>query len=171
MHQSYLLYRIAFSLLLVLPFTICFSQQDTSKHYLIVETKELSLLTALNVGKYTSGEIGIGINEFGQSGPQLNGLCYYFSNEIKLGDKFLMGPKIGIHLIGGLALGISLIYYTNLDSSSLVFRPDIGIGYQRFKMAYGYNVKISNKDFQGISTHLFTIMYLFRLKHLGEIRR
>jgi hypothetical protein len=125
----------------------------------------------LNVGKYTTGELGIGINQFGQVGPRLSGVCYYLGSEIKIGNDFLLGPKIGVHFIGGLAFGFSLIYFTNLDSGSLVFRPDIGIGYQKFKMAYGYNAKISNTHFQGISTHLFTIIYLFRLKHLGEIHR
>lgn len=138
---------------------------------MIDQVKELSLLTAINVGKYFNAEVGIGINIFGRVGPHPNGSCFYIGNEIKVSDKLLIGPKVGIHLMGGYAFGISFIYYTNFDSSCLVFRPDVGIGIQRFKMAYGYNVKLSNKHFNQINRHLFTIIYLFRLKHLGVIRR
>lgn len=152
--------------------SICgYSQIDSSKHYVVDLTKELSLLTAIDVGKYVNAEVGIGINSFGTVGPHPSGVCYYLGNEIKVSDKLLIGPKVGIHFIGGLAFGFSFIYYTDFDSGCIAFRPDIGIGFERFKMAYGYNAKLSNKHFNGINTHLFTVIYLFRLKHLGVIRR
>lgn len=172
MQQSFIPGRTSLCLFLILVFSKSFSQQkDTSVYYAIDQTKELSLLVGANVGKYVNAEIGLGINRFGRVGPHPSGVCYYFANEIKTGDKFLLGPKIGIHFSGGMAFGFSLIYYTDFDSSTVVFRPDIGIGFQRFKMAYGYNFKISNKHLSEISTHLFTVIYLFRLKHLKDIRR
>ena len=149
------------------------SGQDSTRPYLFMvdQVKELSLLTSFNVGRFSFAELGIAWNRYGRIGPHPNGVAPYISGEIKLGDELLVGPKVGVHMMGGFAFGVCFIYYTDFDNGSFVLRPDIGIGISRFKMAYGYNWQLSNKDFDKVSSHLFMVVYLLKLKKIKEIKK
>src|SRR5262249_38135096 len=144
------------------------SGQDTT--CLVDQVKERSLLTSINVGRYTFAELGLAWNRYGRIGPHPNGIAPYISSEIKLGNDLVLGPKIGVHMIGGIAFGVCFIYYTDFDEGSLMLRPDIGIGMARFKMAYGYNFKLSNKEFDKVNSHLFMVVYLLKLKKIKDIK-
>ena len=81
----------------------------------------------------------------------------------------VIGPKIGAWIAGGsggMAMGLNLIYYTNFDQSSLRIRPEIGMGFGRFKVVYGYNIPLYNKAFEGINKSNLGIALLFSIKHL-----
>lgn len=65
-----------------------------------------------------------------------------------------MGPKIGVWIGGGMAMGLNLIYYTNFDKNSLVCRPEIGMGIEKFKLVYGYNWRWTKSLLLSINTRL-----------------
>jgi hypothetical protein len=62
-------------------------------------------------------------------------------------------------------MGLNIIYYTDFDKASVVFRPEIGLGIEKAKLVYGYNWKF-NKPFDGINKHLAGLTYSFTLKRL-----
>ena len=97
--------------------------------------------------------------------------AYFASTEIKLGDKFIVGPKIGVWATGGsggMAIGLNMIYYTDFDNSNLVFRPEIGFGLDKFKLVYGYNVKLTKNGLDRINKNLVGLTYCFKLKQLKD---
>jgi hypothetical protein len=97
--------------------------------------------------------------------------AYFASTELKFGDKFIIGPKIGAWASGGLgamAMGVNMIYYTDFNNASVVFRPEIGFGYQSFKLVYGYNAIVSKNKLDGINRHLGSVIYCFKLKKLKD---
>ena|SRR6201991_1096119 len=131
-------------------------------------TKEHTLLVGFNAANYIYGEIGYAFNRYGTAGHHPIATAFYGGSEVMIGKDFIIGPKIGWQAMGGLAMGGSMIYYTNFDAGSLVLRPEFGIGMERFKMVYGWNVKITNKDFERINTHLFSFSYLITLKTIKQ---
>lgn len=68
-------------------------------------------------------------------------------------------------MAGGFAMGLNLIYYTDFDRSSLVFRPEIGIGLDKAKLVYGYNWDWT-KGLNSINKHQVGLTYCFTLKRL-----
>lgn len=127
-------------------------------------TEERALLLGFNTGPYTYAEIGYAFNRYGNAGPHPIASAWYSGSEIMIGRDLIIGPKIGVHMLGGLGLGGCMIYYTNFDEGSLVLRPEFGMGIERVRMAYGYNFKITNTDFERVNRHMFTFAYLITLK-------
>lgn len=80
----------------------------------------------------------------------------------------VIGPKIGAHIMYGMAMGASIIYYTDFNKGSLVFRPDVGVGLFSFKISYGCNFKIINTSFGRINKHLANLVIFFKLKKLKD---
>lgn len=149
------------------------AQQDSiaPKYNFRKMQKEWAVLVGFNAGDSFFGDIGFGINEYGSAGPHPIAVSFTAGSEIQFRhtDK-LIGPKISMHMMGGSALGFNLIHYTNFKKTSLVFRPEVGFGVQRFKMTYGYNFRLSKRDnFASISSHLFSLMCLIHVaKHEEE---
>lgn len=144
------------------------SQDTTAIPYKSRFTNERALLLGFNAGSYIYGEIGYAFNSYGTAGHHPIATAFYGGSEIMIGRDFIVGPKIGWQAMGGLAMGANMIYYTNFHGGSLVLRPEFGIGMERFKMVYGWNVKITNKDFDRINTHLFSFSYLITLKTIKQ---
>lgn len=136
--------------------------------------KYFSLLGGYNVWNYNFIELGLAINKHGVLVIHPYADAYFVSTEIKLSNKLLIGPKIGCWASGGIgpcSMGLNLIYYTDFKGSSLRFRPEIGVGMWNFKLVYGYNVAITNKDFNGINKNNLSLAIAFGLKKIKTIRR
>jgi hypothetical protein len=131
--------------------------------------KDFSILTGYNQGKYGFADIGLAINHYGTNRHPFS-LDYFISNEIKLDKDLIIGPKIGVWLAGGFAMGLNLIYYTDFDKNSLVFRPEVGIGIDKAKLVYGYNWHWTN-SLTNINQHQIGLTYCFTLKRLKNIEK
>lgn len=133
---------------------------------------ELCLLTGYAQGRYGFGELGISANVWGTAHHPF-GAAAYMATEVRLDRAAIIGPKLGIFLTGGFAMGAQAIYYTDGGEGTLVFRPEYGLGLFKFKPIYGYNLRITNKDMPGLSSHMVSATYCFRLKRLkgDDLRR
>ena len=169
-----LLMKNKFQLLFILT-TVTYSLQaqvtDTIKQKEIVLKKTFCLLTGYSLGTYSYADIGFAKMSSTTIGHHPFSSAYFASTEIKLGDKFIIGPKIGGWIAGGssaFALGLNMIYYTDFDNGSLVFRPEIGIGFDNFKLVYGYNANLASYRLDRINKNLVGLTYCFKLKQLKD---
>jgi hypothetical protein len=166
---------IKHSFLILLLVFICLTghsqTKDSGEYRKGYMEKELGLLIGANVGHSGLLEIGLSKVAYGSDGHHPLGYGYFISNEVKLSGKFIMGPKIGVYFAGGssaMGFGCDLIYYTDFDKGSLTLRPDIGFSVSKFRIAYGYNFKMTNKDFAGINRGVLHISYSIRLKKINR---
>lgn len=173
-----LLMKNKFQLLLLLTL-VSFSLQaqvtDSTKRNDIILKRSFCLLTGYSQGTYSYADIGFAKLSRTTLGHHLFSFAYFSSTEIKLGGKFIIGPKIGVWAAGGsgaLAIGLNMIYYTDFDNGSLVFRPEIGFGIQNFKIVYGYNANLTKYRLDRINKSLVSFTYCLKLKQLKDkIRR
>lgn len=153
------------TLMLLLCASVAFGQETAITHSQAkTYKKDLSLVTGFNQGSYSFAELGLAINHYGKNRHPFS-LNYFISNEIKLNQDLIIGPKAGIWIGGGYAMGLNLIYYTDFDKGSVVFRPEIGIGIQKVKLVYGYNWNV-NKGLFKINQHQVGLTYCFTLKRI-----
>lgn len=172
-----LIYLIALVLIYGFTFSISFAQSDslqkndTDYHRFLIK-KDIALITGYQVHKNHFAEIGIGIKRHETFGIHSNTLVYGISNEIKLSNDFIWGLKASVWGgTTGINLGLNLINYTNFDKSTLRFRPEIGSGTDSFRFFYGYNLAITNKNFEGINRHNFGLNIILNLKTIEEIKK
>ncbi len=163
-----------FFLLTLIFFSFVLQAQtvDSFRIRLLYKEKSLSILTGLSSGQYVFAEIGLSKITSGSDGhhPFMSG--YFISNEIKLSDRTVVGPKVGVWAAGGMsgiAMGVNVIYYTDFKNGSLTFRPEVGIGMDLFKIVYGYNLQLTNKSFDRINTNLVSLVCFFKLKKKRSI--
>lgn len=165
---------LLFLYLIILVSTVS-AQTDTVKHHSGDSTimrsyqqeKHLSILVGYNFWGHHFGELGIAYNLIATTGYHPYASAAFISSEIEIQKNPIIGPKIGVWATGGasgMGLGLNLIYYTDFEDSSLRFRPEIGFGIHPFKVLYGYNIPIYNKDFKGINTHVVSFALLFSIK-------
>lgn len=154
-----------------------FSQSDTNYEVDSIRMgnfmeKHFSLVTGYHIHRNQFLELGVGVKNNGVVGTHPVTSIFGISNEFKINDirnDFIWGFKGGIWLGGGVAgmnLGINLINYTDFIDNTLRFRPEIGFGFDHFRMVYGYNLPIINRDFTGINKHNFSLNIIFDLKEL-----
>ena len=172
-----ILYLIASVLIYCFTFSTSFAQSDSLEndysnyncpHYF---KKDIALITGYQLQKSHFVEIGIGImkDEVGTHHPST--LIYGISNEFKLSSDFIWGLKVGFWMGGGAAgmnLGANLINYTNFTENSIRFRPEIGVGFNHFRIVYGYNLALTNKNFEGINRHNFGLNIILNLKTIKK---
>lgn len=149
---------------------ITYEQNDSVKVIHVDEEKQLGILLSYQLGKYSYGELGFAALLHSRYGFHPVSSVAFVSSEFKMGDKFIMGPKAGFWIGGGLALGLNAIYYTDFDEGAFVLRPEIGFGLYGFKLVYGYNWNLTNKDFRGINTHFAGITYAIPVKKTKTTR-
>lgn len=135
--------------------------------------KNISLLAGYNGCAYQYAELGIALNEFGTAGIAPMAWAVFASCEVRLHKEPVYAPKIGAWMGGGcagMALGINLLYYTKPNNGRLCLRPEIGLGFDRFKFVYGYNILFSNSNeyFSGVNRNNLGIVYLFGIKKISE---
>lgn len=72
----------------------------------------------------------------------------YFSNEFKLGSKFVWGPKVGaLSSFMLIVVGAELVYYTDFDTGSLRLVPFIGFGSHLFRLTVNPNITLTQGEF------------------------
>ncbi len=127
------------------------STGNNASEYIKGDTN-LSLLIGYNFWKYHYGELGFAVSRLDKEDHHVGGFNIYLSSEIKIDRDLLIGPKAGIWLsnsIGG--IGLNLICYSDLEQTAWRFRPEYGLGMTRFKLVYGYNIALTNKDFKEVN--------------------
>ena len=129
---------------------------------------DLTLISGYQIHKNHFAEIGIGIKRDGIVGHHPSTIIYGITNEIKLYNGFIWGLKAGLWVGNGYNLGLNIINYTDFKESALRFRPEIGFGFGKFRVVYGYNLALTNKEFRGINTHNFGLNIMFDLKKLNK---
>ena len=151
--------RVALSISAVFITSIILAQSKTDTLINWRSFKEKS--PAIHLGFNSTYEIGLGKFMSTTDGHHPFSSLTYFSSELKkYNNKLLWGPKVGVWASGGCcggSMGLSLIYYTTSDTSSLKFRPEIGFGVLYFRLYYGYTISITNKKFWPISRNIFGV--------------
>lgn len=116
-----------------------------------------AVLVGYNLGHSSYGEVGFALNSsfhFMLFGTK------FIGSEFRIGGSdFIIGPKVGMYFGMGLGIGLNAIYYTNFEEGSFVFRPEFGTTAFVMKIFYGYNWKLSNRDFKGINSHQLAVAY------------
>lgn len=146
---------------------------DSSAHYRSWREHhdELTLLVGYHQGRYGFAEVGVGRNQYGSNHHPYD-IAYYLGAEVRVDRPELVGVKVGAYVDGGFAMGVQLIQYVEGAEQCTVFRPEMGIGFFKFKMTYAYNVGLSSERLSGISTHMLSLTYALRLKRLpGDDRK
>jgi hypothetical protein len=131
--------------------------------------KNLSLLLGYNFWGFHFFEIGFGMNQLSFQDNKVEGSNMFLSTEIKIANEVIFGPKLGLwagSASGG--VGLNLIYYMHSKGEALRLRPEIGLGLSSFKIVYGYNLVLTNKDFQGINRNIISLNVLLRLMTLKK---
>ncbi|MBW7960587.1 hypothetical protein H3C65_03810 [Patescibacteria group bacterium] len=164
--------KIFLSLLFLSGIFICFGQTRGMENGTIIYKGPTSVskivdqptvLIGFNQGKRSMGEIGFGWFSFG--GP---GISFAKYASLEMGSnrtKFIMVPKIGAWAGMGTGVGLNLLYYSDFQHGTLVFRPEIGLAFWRLKLMYGYNVRLSKDPVGGINLHQVNLSYLIAVKN------
>ncbi len=118
-------------------------------------TKAWGIIAGVGKNRNITTEFGYGIAFYG--GHYWKFASLYFGNEfLYQNGKWIYAPKISLWGNGGMAFGLNLIYYTDLHKiERFVFRPEFGVGIYKFKLAYGYNITLTEKDVDDIWRYFF----------------
>lgn len=130
--------------------------------------RTIDILGGGNAGHYVFLELGIARRWDRIVGHHPSTQVAFLGAEGLLGPERIIAPKVGVWAGGGaagLCVGINALWYTNGTASAFCFRPEIGIGFDRFKMAYGYNFLTT--DMSRVNRHLASIALLFPIKLEG----
>lgn len=71
---------------------------------------------------------------------------------------------------GGMNIGLNLCHYTNFKGYSFQFRPEIGIGFNIFRMVYGYSSPIIKANYDLPNFHSFSLNVMIPVKKLSETK-
>ena len=132
----------------------------------IVRSDSTSKTLNINLGyNYSSShivELGISFRNFKTAGYHMGENHLALSGEVILGNDLIIGPKISGWIAGGssaMAMGFSLINYTDFNQNEFNVRPEIGFGLFGVKVVYGYNLKIFGDGFDEISKSSFSLIF------------
>jgi hypothetical protein len=174
------------ALLLLLSFTCAGSliaQVDTTRYKFrddsitytrptFYTTKSIAVIGGYYYYKRNAIELGIGKKSDATVGHHpFTGVMYVSTEITRYQGDLLWGPKIGVMGMGGCcggSMGLSLIYYTHPEGSSLKFRPEIGFGISVFRAFYGRSFSITNKEFWPFSPNVLgvnVVINVMRLSH------
>lgn len=141
-----------------------FSQTDTTNYQYPKDSyrveRHIALVTGVNIHKNLFVEGGLAIKDNGVAGHHPITRVFAFTSEFKFLDKFIYAPKAAVWLGGGatgMNMGLNVIYYSDSEEGALRCRPEIGFGFDVFRVVYGYNIAITNKNFQYINKHNFSL--------------
>jgi hypothetical protein len=155
-------------ILTVASYSLQAQLKDTSNYNEITVDRALRLLAGYSVGTYSYAEIGFAKTGIAET-RHPTGFATFITTELKLGGKFVIGPKIGFWSSNGImGIGMNMIYYTDFNNHNVVFRPEVGVGFDRFKIVYGYNANLSRNRLERINRNLFGVVYGFKLIQLKD---
>lgn len=126
--------------------------------------RSIDILAGGNAGPYVFFELGIARRWDHLGGHHPSTQVVFIGAEGRVGPEMVFAPKIGAWTGGGAAgmcLGINALYYLDGSTSAACLRPEIGIGFDQFKMAYGYHILA--EDIQRVNRHMFSLALLFSL--------
>lgn len=126
---------------------------------------EVTLLTGYHQGRYGFAELGIGRSIHGAVHHPY-GVGYHLGAELRVDRPALWGLKVGAYATGGFALGLHYVHYMEGAESTEVLRPEYGIGIFKAKVTYAYNIQLTKPRIEGLSTHMLSLSYAFRVKRL-----
>lgn len=126
---------------------------------------EITVQAAYHQGRFGFAELGIGRNAYGAT-QHPYGLSYYAGAEARVDHPQLWGVKAGAYVTGGFAMGVQFIHYMEGGHTMQVLRPEYGIGLFKARLVYAYNLRLTRPHLAGVSTHMLTLSYAFRLKRL-----
>lgn len=134
------------------------------------KSDHISLVAGYNyTGIRGLAELGLAFNRNVFTGRHAASLALGVSTEFwKDASGVIIAPKVSCWTAGGVAFGVNFLYYTDRYQASLRFRPELGFGLDMFKLAYGYNLAITNWLFEGVGTHCISLVVLLGLKKLNE---
>lgn len=91
---------------------------------------------------------------------------YTISTEHYINRNYIIAPKIaGFSNLWGINIGIGSVWYFDMKkNNSLRLRPEIGYGSDHFKLTYGFNMAITNKDMPNVSKHMLSFVYFLNFK-------
>ena len=91
------------------------------------------------------------------------GVSFYIGSEfLYQNENFLVAPKISFRMGGGFAYGLNLLYYTNFRGyNNFVFRPEVGIGFHRVSLLWGYNISLNRTAFDMIRRSNISFVWYF----------
>ncbi len=157
-----------YSVLLFVLFSLHFyaRAQEIDSTYEVRTLEELTtqgIATGIHLNKYPMLELGYykhTIFEF----PMTLGNAY--TVEASFVDNFVIAPKanywMNVYFINA---GISVPFYMDFKgNTSLKLRPEIGIGYNNFKLNYSINLSVTNKDMESVGKHFISLNYYIRLR-------
>ena len=148
-------------LLLILYVTAARAQSGSAK--------SIGLLAGAGWSRHPYAELGISKNSMAYGGHHAFGSAYYFSSEVHISNRPLLGPKAGAWLaVLPLLIGLSVVDYTDFGQQCLVLKPEFGVGFDRVKLSFTWNRKLTNHSFEGLADHSFSLVYCFRLKTLRQ---
>lgn len=166
--------KLLFVLICCFILSTSFAQTDslTIPPFIYME-RHLSVITGYHGFKHHYGEIGFAIHDNGVVSHHPIATTFGLSTEILLNnDESIVGNKLSLWLSGGQTMGFNLIHYSNFSGSNhLAFRPEWGIGFDIFRVYYGYNFKLINDRISQIPSHNFGVNVLINVKHLKTISR
>ena len=129
-------------------------------------TKSWGIIAGIGINEKGSMELGYGRAKYGVNWFHWHFVNYYFGSEfLYQNNMFLIAPKISIWGNGGstpTAVGLNLLYYSDLGRyNNLVFRPEIGLGYHKFKLVWGYNISLNKRKFDIIKRNNISFIWYF----------
>jgi hypothetical protein len=137
----------------LLATTIANAQDSTVKKHPIRSTR-------LQLGAGYAGslllEAGVAHHVTGLFWRPFQGVIYA-SVEAQVGDKLLVGPKLGFWAANIAGLGGCVKFQTNGHQAGLFVRPEAGFGYGSVRIYYGHEMRITNPDFGGYNRHVLGV--------------
>ncbi|TCZ72783.1 hypothetical protein [Flaviaesturariibacter aridisoli] len=132
-------------------------------------SQSIGLLTGAGVSRYPYVELGLSKNSMAYGGRHAVSAAWYFSSELHVAGKPVLGPKIGGWVaVLPFALGLNGIAYTDFGATCWVLQPEAGLGFDRLKLTYAMNIRLSKEPFDRIAPHALGLAWCFRLKKLEE---
>ncbi len=157
--------KVIYSLFVFLFLTLDAWGQSDSNSFdnTMAEATYHGLATGIHISTYPMLELGYSRHTLFEY-PMTFGGSYtvesYFLND------FIFAPKINYWCnVMGINAGFSVPWYFDLHGeSSLRIRPEIGFGYDNFKICYSANIALTNKNMEHVGTHFLSLNYYIRLK-------
>jgi len=128
-----------------------------------IEINRSGIATGVHINKYPMVEVGY-FNYTTYDFP----ITYGWSSTVETYfiEDLIIAPKLNFwRSILFVNIGASIPWYFNFNGqNSLKIRPEIGFGYDHFKINYSRNISITNKEMEKIGTHFISLNYYIGLK-------
>ncbi|MBS1537234.1 MAG: hypothetical protein JST20_05745 [Bacteroidetes bacterium] len=83
--------------------------------------------------------------------------------EITRTDRIIIAPKLAYSINMFVSFGVNLIYYTDLSTATLEFRPEIGVSTLGVRAVFGRNFSVGNYPFIGVNKNNYALTVLVPL--------